>query len=227
VTALASGSREELLVLDDAEEWSDPLRTPAWLAVTSGGASPEEVRALVSNLLPIAAGQGRFMFASRVATTSLEDGKEVFDWMHRSLTEGRADADEGWRAAAAAVGIDDARVTEVLSRPLAEAADLVAVVREYGFRSAHEGAAVSWALERRWPRLCGELADALVDHYGLTEDAVAHLRDQARREEAVARRCGALVRRYLEDPWQVFVGRRAAREVLWALTALLEAVEVA
>lgn len=227
MTTLASGSREDLLALDDAEEWSDPLQAPAWRAVTTGRASADEARALVSALLPVGAGAGRFMFASRVSTVSLEDGRDVFGWMHRSLTERAADADEGWRAVAGAVGIDGARVAEVLADPPPEAEDLVAVVRAYGFRSAHEGAAVSWALERRWPRLCGELADALVAHYAVDEAAVAHLRDQERQGGAAARRGDALVGRYLQDPWEVFVGRRAAREVLWALTALLETVEVA
>ena len=40
-------------------------------------------------------------------------------------------------------------------------------------------------------------------------------------------RSSLMTGRYLQDPWQVYEARRAAREVLWDLTALLEAVRSA
>lgn len=226
MSMLASAPRPELLALDDAEEWADPLGGPTWRRVVQGRSGASGVQALVLALLPVAAGPGRFVFASRVSVVDLEDGRDVFDVMHRSLTVKAADADAGWRAVASAVGLTDAEVDAALAAPCAEAEDLVAVVRDFGYRSAHEGAGVAWALERRWPRLCGELAGALAVHHGVDEVALVQLRDQEGQAAAVAERCDRLVARYLREPWEVFEGRRAAREALWALTALLESVEV-
>lgn len=226
MSMLASAPRQELLALDDTEEWADPLQAPSWRALVEGRAGGPGARALVSVLLPVGAGPGRFMGASRVSTVDPGDGRDVFDVMHRSLTVDAADADRGWRAVATALGMSDGEVDAALRAPTPEAADLVAVVRDFGYRSAHQGAAAAWALERRWPRLCGELAGALAAHHGVDEAALVHLRDQEAQAEAVAARCDRLVTRYLGDPWEVFEGRRAAREVVWALTALLESVEV-
>jgi hypothetical protein len=100
----------------------------------------------------------------------------------------------------------------------------VTVAREHGLRSAHEGVGVAWVLDRRLPVLLGQLADALAAHYSVAEDALRHLRFRAGEGDAAAARVRRLTERYLRDPWQVYEARRAAREVLWDLTALLEAV---
>jgi|GEM_PF-3806214 len=226
MSMLESAPRAELLQRDDGEAWADPLRAPSWRALVEGRTPTSRVRRLVSALLPVAAGPGRFMFASRVSQIGPDDAMDVFNVMHRSLTVEAADADLGWRTVAIAIGLSDAEVDAALREPTAEADDLVTVVRAFGYRSAHEGAAVAWALERRWPQLCGELAGALSAHHKVDEPALAHLRDQSEQAGSVADRCDRLVARYLQEPWEVFEGRRAAREVLWGLTALLESVDV-
>jgi hypothetical protein len=100
--------------------------------------------------------------------------------LHRALTVSDADGDAGWAAAARGLGITDAELSGARAAPRAEAADLVAITREHGLRSAHEGTGVAWVLDRR------------------------------------------LTQAYLTTAWQVYEARRAAREVLWGITALLE-----
>lgn len=222
---LASGSASELLGLDDAEPWADPAAHPAWTAVTSGQASPGAVRGLVLALYPVFTGRARYMLAGKVTWLQPDDGKEIFADLHRALTVADADADAGWARAAAALGLTDAQLAAVVASPPAEAADLVAVAREHGLRSAHEGVGVAWVLDRRLPLLLGQLADALARHYGVPPGALGHFRHRAAEADAAAARLAVMTRRYLQDPWQVYEARRAAREVLWDLTALLEAVQ--
>ena len=221
---LASGTAGELLGLDDAESWADPGTHPAWTAVTSGQASPETVRALVLALYPVFTGRARYMLAGKVTRLLPDDGKEIFADLHRALTVPDADADAGWSALAAALGLAGGWLEAAGTGPSAEASDLVTVAREHCMRSAHEGVGVAWVLDRRLPVLLGQLADALAGHYGVPEDALRHLRFRAARAGAEADRVTRLAGRYLQDPWQVYEARRAAREVLWDLTALLEAV---
>lgn len=219
---LASGTAAELLALDDAEAWADPGRHPAWTAVTTGQASPQTARALVLALYPVLTGRARYMLAGKVTRLAPDDGKEIFADLHRALTVPDADADAGWAAVAAALGVTASQLEAAASGAPAEASDLVTVAREHGMRSAHEGVGVAWVLDRRLPLLLGQLADALAGHYGVPEDALRHLRFRATQAGAEADRVARMSSRYLQDPWQVYEARRAAREVLWALTALLE-----
>jgi pyrroloquinoline quinone (PQQ) biosynthesis protein C len=221
---LASGTADELLGLDDAETWADLAAHPAWVAVTSGLAPPETVRALVLTLYPVFTGRARYMLAGKVTRMAPDDGKEIFADLHRALTVPDADADAGWAAVAEAVGLTGGELEAAAASPPAEASDLVTVAREHGMRSAHEGVGVAWVLDRRIPVLLGQLADALAGHYGVPEDALRHLRFRAAQAGADADRVARLAGRYLQDPWQVYEARRAAREMLWDLTALLEAV---
>jgi pyrroloquinoline quinone (PQQ) biosynthesis protein C len=219
---LASGTAAELLGRDDQETWADPAQHPVWTAVTSGQATPHAVRDLVLALYPVFTGRARYMLAGKVTWLRPDDGKEIFAELHRALTVADADADAGWAAVARALGITDAELAAAAASPPAEAADLVAVAREHGLRSAHEGVGVAWVLDRRLPGLAGQLADALAGHYGVGEEALRHLRFRAGEAGAAQARAERLAERYLQDPWQVYEARRAAREVLWDLTALLE-----
>ncbi len=221
---LASGTAGELLGLDDQESWADPSAHPAWTAVTSGQAPPETVRALVLALYPVFTGRARYMLAGKVTWLRPDDGQEIFAELHRALTVADADADAGWAAAAGALGLTGAQLAAAAAAPSAQASDLVTIAREHGLRSAHEGVGVAWVLDRRLPALLGQLADALAGHYGVADDALRHFRFRAGEAGAAADRLGQLTERYLRDPWQVYEARRAAREVLWDLTALLEAV---
>ena len=222
---LASASAEELLGLDDQEAWADPAAHPAWAAVTSGQASPGIVRGLVLALYPVFTGCARYMLAGKVTRLRPDDGQDIFADLHRALTVADADADAGWARAAEALGLTGAQLAAAAARPPAEAADLVTVAREHGLRSAHEGVGVAWVLDRRLPLLLGQLADALAGHYGIADGALRHFRYRAAEADAAAARLGRLTERYLQDPWQVYEARQAAREVLWDLTALLEAVQ--
>lgn len=221
---LASGTADELLGLDDAEMWADPATHPAWTAVTSGQAPPATVRALVLTLYPVFTGRARYMLAGKVTRLAPDDGKEIFADLHRALTVPDADADAGWAAVATALGLTARELEAAGASPSAEASDLVTVARQHGMRSAHEGVGVAWVLDRRLPVLLGQFADALAGHYGVPEDALRHLRFRAAQAGAEEDRVTRLAGRYLQDPWQVYEARRAAREMLWDLTALLEAV---
>ena len=218
---VADASPQDLLELDDLEAWADPGAHPVWKQVTSGEAPLEMVRDLVLCLLPVFTGRSRYLLAAKVSWIGLDDGKEVFAELHRAVTVADGDADAGWDAVARALGVSDEELESARDASHPEADDLVTVVREHSLRSAHEAVGVAWVLDRRLPVLLGQLADALARHYGVAEDALSHLRHRAaraRESEVQARR---LTERYLSDPWQVFEARRAAREVLWDMTALL------
>lgn len=220
----ASAPAAELLGLDDLEAWADPAAHPAWTAVTSGNAAPETVRNLVLALYPVFTGRARYLQAGQVTWLRPDDGQEIFAGLHRALTVADADADAGWAAAARGLGLTDAELALAGASPPAEAADLVTITRGHALRSAHEGVGVAWVLDRQLPVLLGQLAEALAAHYGVAEEALRHLRFRAAEAGAAADRVRRLAKRYLHDPWQVYEARRAAREVLWDLTALLEAV---
>jgi len=221
---LAAAGPEELLALDDLEPWADPAAHPAFKKVTSGLASREGVRELVLALFPVFTGRSRYALAAKVSWIGLDDGKEVFADLHRALTVPAADADAGWGAVAAALGVSREELESARAGGHAEADDLVTIVRQHGLRSAHEAVGVAWVLDRRLPALFGELADALATHYGVAEEALTHLRYRAAGGPEAEAQVRHLVRRYLSDPWAVFEARRAAREVLWDLTALFEMV---
>lgn len=221
---LADASPRELLQLDDAETWADPGTHPVWRQVTSGKAPRHAVRDLVLGLYPLFTGRSRYLLAAKVSWISLEDGKEVFAELHRGLTVAGADADAGWNAVARALGVSDEELESARAGPHPEADDLATIVREHGLRSAHEAAGVAWVLDRRLPVLLGELAEALAAHYGVAEDALAHLRYRAARAGESDEQVRRLAESYLTGPWEVFEARRAAREVLWDLTALLESL---
>lgn len=218
MTMHATGTVEELLASDDGEQFADSLKAKSFQALCDGSASKKEMKALVSALLPVIAGPGRHMFAAKVSLLQHEDGVAIFESMHRTL--GNEDIDADFGTAKLAKELDLGKVT-----PTAEAQDLVATVRHYGYRSAHEGVGVAWALERRWPVLADQLAKALVDHYGVSKGAVRFLTDLADQRLATESRIRSLVERYLVDPYDVYEARRAAREATWCLTALLESVE--
>jgi hypothetical protein len=221
---LASAAPDELLARDDAEPWADPARHPVWQSVRDGQAPPELVRRLMLALYPVFTGRARYMLAAKVSWVSLADGKEIFADLHRALTVADADADRGWAQAAAGLGITAGELAAAAAGHLAEADDLIAITTEHGLRSAHEGTGVAWVLDRRLPVLSGQLADALGAHYGVDEAALAHLRYRAAEADAAAGRVARLTHEYLVSPWQVYEARRAAREVLWDITALLEEV---
>lgn len=221
---LASASPADLLVLDDEEPWADLERHPLWSQVLSGDAPRQIVLDLVLAFYPVFTGDARYLLAAKVSRLELEDGKEIFADLYRSLTVADADADRGWERLATALGLTSDDLDAARTHPSPVAADLVTIIREHSHRSAHEGVGIAWVLDRRLPKLLGNLADALSEHYGVAEEALSHLRERAS-EDAVAReRADRLVARYLSEPWDVFEARRAGREVLWDLTALLEEV---
>jgi hypothetical protein len=224
VTVLATAPPVELIALDDAEPWADLRRHPVWVAVTTGTAPPQLVRDLVAALYPVFTGRARYLLAAKVSFLDLEDGKAVFEELHRALTIADADADAGFEALARALGLSDDDRELARNHPVAVAEDLVTVVRQHAHRSAHEGIGTALVLDRRLPALLGDLAGALAEHYSVAAEALAHLRYRAAESAAAESRVACLAEKYLRDPFEVFEARRAAREVIWDLTALLEVV---
>jgi pyrroloquinoline quinone (PQQ) biosynthesis protein C len=167
-------------------------------------------------------GRARYILAAKVSFLDLDDGKTVFEDLYRSLTVADADADRGFATLAGALGFTSEEVLSLRARPSAIAEDLVAIVREHGHRSAHQGIGTALVLDRQLPRLFGAIADALATHYGIPEKSLAHLRYRAAEADAAEARVAALAARYLTGPFEVFEARRAGREVLWDLTALID-----
>ncbi len=218
----ASAPASELIALDEAEPWADLSRHPVIDCVRKGAAPLQVVRDLVAVLYPVFTGRARYILAAKVSFLALDDGKSVFEELYRSLTVADADADLGLSALANTLGFSGDEVRSLRAHPSPIAEDLVAVVREHGHRSAHEGIGTALVLDRQLPKLFGDLADALVTHYGVPEEALAHLRYRASEADAARVRVASLAARYLSGPLEVFEARRAAREVLWDLTALID-----
>jgi pyrroloquinoline quinone (PQQ) biosynthesis protein C len=222
----ASGPAAELIAADEDEPWADLRRHPLISSVRNGTASIELVRDLVAALYPIFTGRARYMLAAKVSFLDLTDGKGVFEDLYRSLTVADANADLGFATLAGALGFSPEEIRSLRAHPSAIADDLIAIVREHGHRSAHQGVGTALALDRQLPRLFGDIADGLAAHYGVREEGLAHLRYRAAEAEPVGARVAALAARYLSDPFDVFEARRAAREVQWDLTALIDTVLV-
>jgi pyrroloquinoline quinone (PQQ) biosynthesis protein C len=219
-----SATASALLAADEAEPWADLCRHPVVSSVREGSAPLPVVRNLVAALYPVFTGRARYLLAAKVSFLDLADGKTVFEDLYRSLTITDADADLGFANLAAALGFSTEQVRSLRTRPPAVAEDLIAIVREHGHRSAHQGVGTALVLDRQLPRLFGDIADGLVTHYGIPEEAVAHLRYRAAEAGVADARVSALAAKYLSGPFEVFEARRAAREVLWDLTALIDTV---
>jgi pyrroloquinoline quinone (PQQ) biosynthesis protein C len=221
----ASGQPLELLA-DDARQPENRIADhPVWKAALAGELPKAKLKRLLLAFYPALAGRGRYAFAAKVSQLEPRDGKELFLQLHAALKQPEANPDEGWRRVLLALGYPEREVREALENPSAEAVDLVDVIREHGLRtSAVEAAVIAYMLERHLPRLWGKLADSLQKHYGVEAGALAYLRHEAARGDKVDKWVKHLVESYVApaDPYQVFEGRRAAREALWAWTVLTE-----
>jgi hypothetical protein len=220
----ASASPLELLRLDAQKQENRILELPLWRDLLEGKLPKARVKALLLAFYPAVAGPGRYAWAAKVSQIDPQDGKELFLQLHESLKNPAADADAGWRKVLTALG---ATQRELDAPPSAEAADLVDVLREHGLRSGPVHASViAYMLEQHLPRLWGRLADSLQKNYGVKAAALEHLRFESARAAKVEKWVGQLVAKYVAgaDPYTMFEARRAAREALWAWTALTESV---
>jgi pyrroloquinoline quinone (PQQ) biosynthesis protein C len=218
----ASASPRELLDLDSKKPENAVLEHPAWQALLDGKLPKARAKKLLLAFYPVVAGPGRYAFAAKVSQIDPQDGKELFLQLHEALKNPAADADGGWKKVLLALG---ATQRELEAEPSAEAADLVDVLREHGLRSGPVHAAViAYMLEQHLPHLWGKLADSLHKHYGVKAGALEHLRYEAARAAKVEKWVRRLVDKYVADaePYTMFEARRAAREALWAWTALTE-----
>ena len=218
----ASASPLELLALDAEKPENRLLEHPVWQAALSGELPKARLKKLLLGFYPAFAGPGRYAFAAKVSQIDAPDGKQLFLQLHEALKNPAADADKGWRRLLAALG---ATPRELDAEPSAEAMDLVDVIRSHGLRSGPvEAAVIASMLERHLPRLWGRLADSLQKHYGLKATDVAHLRHEAARADEAEKWVKHIVDKYVAgaEPYKMFEARRAAREALWAWTALTE-----
>jgi pyrroloquinoline quinone (PQQ) biosynthesis protein C len=220
----ASAAPLDLLALDSEKPENRILEHPVWQAALEGKLPKARLKKLLLAFYPVVAGPGRYAFAAKVSQIEPQDGKELFLQLHEALKNPAADADAGWKKALLALG---ATQRELEAEPLAEATDLVDVLREHGLRSGPVHAAViAYMLERHLPRLWGRLADSLQKHYGVKAAALEHLRYEAGRAAKVDKWVQHLVDQYVAgaEPYTMFEARRAAREALWAWTALTESL---
>jgi pyrroloquinoline quinone (PQQ) biosynthesis protein C len=220
----ASATPKELLVLDAEKTENRIAEHPVWKAALEGELSKPQLKRLLLAFYPVVAGPGRYAFAAKVSQIDAQDGKELFLQLHEALKNPAADADAGWKKVLTALG---ATQRELEAGPSAEAADLVDVLREHGLRSGPvHTAVIAYMLERHLPSLWGRLADSLQKHYGVKAAALEHLRFEAGRRAKVEKWVEHLVAKYVApaDAYTVFEARRAAREALWAWTALTETI---
>jgi hypothetical protein len=220
----ASASPKELLSIDSAKAENRIAEHPLWKAALDGTLPKARLKKLLLAFFPALAGPGRYAFAAKVSQLEAQDGKELFLQLHEALKNPAADADAGWKKVMVALGATE---RELNAEPSAEASDLVDVLREHGLRSGPVHAAViAHMLEQHLPRLWGRLAEALQEHYGVKAAALEHLRYEAARAPKVEKWVAHLVEKYVAgaDAYTMFEARRAAREAIWAWTALTETV---
>jgi hypothetical protein len=223
----ASAAPLELLANDARQPENRIMEHATWRAALAGELPKARLKRLLLAFYPALAGRGRYAFAAKVSQLEPADGKALFLQLHEALKRPEGDADAGWKRVLVALGATERELADALANPSAEAVDLVDVVRDHGLRSAPVAAAViAHMLERHLPRLWGKLADSLRAHYGVREEAVGYLRYEAARAGEVDKWVKHLVERYVvpAQPYEVFEGRRAAREALWAWTVLTESV---
>ena len=223
----ASASPQELLALDEAKPENRVLEHPVWRSAVDGTLPKQKLKKLLLAFYPALAGPARYAFAAKVSQIDARDGKELFLQLHESLKNPAANADQGWKRVLLALGAIEHELRDAAARPSAEAADLVEVIREHGLRSGPvEASVIAHMLERHLPRFWGRLAESLQKHYGLKAAAVAHLRYEAGRADKVEKWVKHLVEKYVAgaEPYKMYEARRAAREALWAWTALTESV---
>jgi hypothetical protein len=224
----ASGAPLELLANDARQPENRIADHPAWRAALAGELPKARLRRLLVAFYPALAGRGRYAFAAKVSQLDPTDGKTLFLQLHAALKRPEADADTGWKRVLTALGATERELADALADPSAEAVDLVDVIRDHGLRASPVAPTViAYMLERHLPRLWGRLADSLRAHYGVREEALGYLRYEAARANDVEKWVKHLVERYVvpAHPYEVFEGRRAAREALWAWTVLTESVE--
>jgi hypothetical protein len=221
VDVRASATPMELLELDAVKPENRILKHPTWKAALDGSMPKAQVKKLLLAFHPVFAGPGRYAFAAKISQIDAQDGKELFLQIHEALENRSADADAGWKKLLQALG---ATQRELAAEPSAEAADLVDVLREHGLRSGPVHAAViAYMLEQHLPMLWARLADSLSTNYGVKSE---YLRYEAARAPQAKKWVAHLVEKYVAkaDPYTMFEARRAAREAIWAWTALTETV---
>ena len=224
---LASGSPKELLALDSKKPENRVLEHPVWRAALEGSLPKARLKKLLLAFYPAVAGTARYAFAAKISQIDPADGKELFLQVHEQLKNPAADTDAGWKRVLLALGVSERELREAASRPSAEAADLVDVIREHGLRSGPvEASVVAFMLEQHLPPLWGRLADSLQKNYAVKAADLVHLRYEAGRSDKVQKWVKHLVEKYVAgaDPYKMYEARRAAREALWAWTALTESV---
>ncbi|MSQ69817.1 MAG: hypothetical protein EXR27_00830 [Betaproteobacteria bacterium] len=227
VQAQATGTPRELLAGDARQPENRIFEHPVWHAALSGEMPKAKLRKLLLAFYPALAGGGRYAFAAKVSQLSPADGKELFLQLYDTLKKPEADADEGWKKVLRALGVSEPECSLALASPSAEAEDLVEVIRGHGLRSsAVEASVIAFMLERHLPQLWGQLADSLKKNYGVKAEALTYLRYEASRGDKVQKWVKHLVDAYVvpAGPMEVFAGRRAGREAVWAWTVLSESV---
>jgi len=221
----ASAAPLVLLANDARQPENRIMELAAWRSALAGELPKARLKRLLVGFYPALAGPGRYAFAAKVSQLEPKDGKELFLQLHAALKRPEADADAGWKRVLVALGASERELADALANPSAEAVDLVDVIRDHGLRSSPVAAAViAYMLERHLPRLCGRLADSLRAHYGVKEEALRYLRHEAARANEIEKWVQHLVESYVAParPAEVFEGRRAGREALWAWTVLTE-----
>jgi pyrroloquinoline quinone (PQQ) biosynthesis protein C len=223
---VASATPAELLAGDADAPHMRIADHPVWRAALAGDLPADQLRALILRVYPVVAGPGRYSFIAKIGVIDRADGTRLFDRLYRVTHDANSDADTGWRRMGEALGIAGDDLAAALDDASPEARDLVDIVRLHGEQSGPaQAAGVAWVLERQMPALMGALADALHDHYGVAEDALAYLRAEAARADEVEAWVAHLIEKYFmtADAYIVFEARRAMREAGWAWTALTEA----
>jgi hypothetical protein len=221
----ASAAPLELLANDSRQPENRIMELPAWRSALAGELPKARLKRLLLAFYPALAGPGRYAFAAKVSQLEPRDGKELFVQLHAALKRPEGDADAGWKRVLIALGASERELADALANPSAEAVDLVEVIRSHGLRSSPVAAAViAYMLERHLPRLWDRLADSLHAHYGVKEEALRYLRHEAARANEIEKWVQHLVASYVVParPFEVFEGRRAGREALWAWTVLTE-----
>ena len=221
----ASAAPVELLANDSRQPENRIMELAAWRSALAGELPKARLKRLLLAFYPALAGPGRYAFAAKVSQLEPADGKELFLQLHAALKRPEGDADTGWKRVLVALGASERELARRARQPVRGSGRsgrrhprprLALFAGRGGGDRVHARAPPAAALGPAG----GQPARAL-RRQGRGAPLPAP-RSSARERD---REVGAASRRALRgsrSPSEVFEGRRAGREALWAWTVLTE-----
>lgn len=187
----------ELLGEDEAQAYNDFGANALWPRLLSGELSVPQMARFAGLWWSLVGGRARHADTAVVSHLEQEDGKAFFREMLESLEDPEKDPEILWRRFAEGYGCHGPE-TELPS-----VTEYLTTLRRFGHASAYEGAIVLHMMASQLPKLYGGI-DA--DYFRVEAAKWRGRQDYLER----------LAAKYARTPYEVYQGRRAARELAFA-----------